>query len=103
MKLAILDDYQHLALKLADWDRLRRRGIEISVFHEAFASADEAAARLAPFEILCLMRERTPFPRALIERLPKLRFMALTGLRAPSLDLAACTARRSAANSVALW
>lgn len=94
MKLAILDDYQQLALKSADWDRLRRRGIEVSVFHESFASPEDAALRLAPFEVLVLMRERTPFPRALIERLPSLRFMALTGLRSASLDLAACTARR---------
>ncbi len=94
MKLAILDDYQRLALRLADWDRLKKRGVDITVFHDAFASADEAAAKLAPFDVLCLMRERTPFPRALIERLPKLKFIALTGLRAPSLDAAACTARR---------
>ena len=58
MNLAILDDYQHLALQSADWDRLRRRGVEITVFHDAFASEEEAAARLAPFEIVCLMRER---------------------------------------------
>ena len=94
MKVAILDDYQKLALKSADWDRLRRRGLEVSVFHQAFASQDDAAAKLAPFEVLVLMRERTPFPRALIERLPKLKFMALTGLRSASLDLAACSARK---------
>ena len=94
MKVAILDDYQKFALKSADWDRLRRRGLEISVFHQAFASQDDAAAKLAPFEVLVLMRERTPFPRALIERLPKLKFMALTGLRSASLDLAACSARK---------
>lgn len=94
MKLAILDDYQQLALKSADWDRLRRRGLEVSVFHEAFASRDEAAAELAPFEVLVLMRERTPFPRELIEKLPKLKFIALTGLRSASLDLPACSARR---------
>jgi len=94
MKLAIVDDYQRLALRVADWDRLRKRGVEITVFEQAFASADDAAAKLAPFDILCLMRERTPFPRALIERLPQLKFMALTGQRASSLDLAACSARR---------
>ena len=94
MKLAILDDYQRLALQSADWGRLRARGIDISVFHEAFASADDAAAKLAPFEVLVLMRERTPFPRALIERLPNLKFIALTGLRAASLDSQACSARR---------
>ena len=94
MKLAILDDYQRLALQSADWERLRRRGIEISVFHEAFSSEDDAAQKLAPFEALVLMRERTPFPRSLIERLARLRFVSLTGLRAPSLDTAACSARR---------
>ena len=94
MKLAILDDYQQLALQTADWDRLRRRGLELTVFHEAFASREDAAARLAPFEVLVLMRERTPFPRELIERLPKLKFISLTGLRSASLDLAACSAQR---------
>ena len=86
MNLAILDDYQHLALQSADWERLRRRGVVISVFHDAFASEEEAAARLAAFEIVCLMRERTPFPRSLVERLPKLKLVTLTGVRAPSLD-----------------
>jgi D-3-phosphoglycerate dehydrogenase len=94
LKLAVLDDYQQLALKSADWDRLRARGVEVSVFHGAFASRDEAVAKLAPFEILVLMRERTPFPRELIERLPNLKFMALTGLRSASLDLAACSLRK---------
>ena len=94
MKLAILDDYQRLALASADWDRLRRSGIEVSVFHEAFASVEDAAQKLAQFEILVLMRERTPFPRALIERLPKLKFISLTGLRAASLDMKACSERK---------
>ena len=94
MKLAILDDYQQLALKSADWDRLRKRGLEVTVFHEAFASQADAAAKLAPFEVLILMRERTPFPRELIDKLPKLKFMALTGPRSASLDLAACSARK---------
>jgi len=93
LNLAILDDYQHLALQCADWERLRRRGVRISVFHDAFASEEEAAARLAPFEIACLMRERTPFPRSLIERLPRLKLVTLTGVRAPSLDATACAER----------
>jgi D-3-phosphoglycerate dehydrogenase len=93
MRLAILDDYQRVALGSADWERLRRRGVEITVFHEAFASEEQAAERLAPFEVLCLMRERTAFPRSLIERLPRLRFVTYTGTRSPSLDAAACAAR----------
>jgi D-3-phosphoglycerate dehydrogenase len=94
VRLAVLDDYQELAEASADWGRLGRRGIEVTVFHEAFRSQGEAAAKLAPFEILVLMRERTPFPRSLIERLPKLKFIALTGLRSASLDFKACTERR---------
>jgi D-3-phosphoglycerate dehydrogenase len=86
VKLAILDDYQQVALKSADWDRLRKKGIEISVFHEAFPSPEKAAQSLAPFDILCLMRERMAFPRTLIERLPNLKFICLTGLRAGSMD-----------------
>ncbi|MFN0159839.1 MAG: D-2-hydroxyacid dehydrogenase family protein [Burkholderiales bacterium] len=94
MKVAILDDYQRLALASADWERLTPRGCEVAVFTEAFASQDEAAAKLAAFDILVLMRERTPFPRTLIERLPQLKFIALTGLRSASLDLAACSVRK---------
>ncbi len=92
-KLALLDDYQKVALRMADWDRLRKRGIEITVFNEPFASVDEAVQKLAPFEILGLLRERTAFPRALIEKLPNLRFMVLTGARAASLDDKAATER----------
>ena len=86
VKLALLDDYQKVALRMADWDRLKKRGVEITVFHEPFSSVDDAARKLAPFEILGLLRERTAFPRALIEKLPNLRFMVLTGARAASLD-----------------
>ena len=93
MKLAILDDYQRLALKSADWDRLKKQKVEITVFHEAFSSVDDAAKKLAPFEILCLLRERTAFPRALIERLPSLKFVSLTGIRAGSLDSKALAER----------
>ncbi len=93
MKLAILDDYQRVALKSADWDRLKKKDVEISVFHEAFASVDDAAKKLAPFDILCLLRERTAFPRTLTERLPSLKFVSLTGIRAGSLDSKALAER----------
>jgi len=92
MKLALLDDYQRVALKSADWKRLK--GVEISVFHEPFASVDDAAKKLAPFDMLCLLRERTAFPRALIDKLPNLKFVALTGIRAGSLDSAALAERK---------
>jgi len=94
LKLAVLDDYQQLALKSADWERLRRRGVEITVFHEAFLSQPDAIKKLSPFDVLVLMRERTPFPKALIEALPNLKFISMTGLRSASLDLAACSVRK---------
>jgi D-3-phosphoglycerate dehydrogenase len=94
MKLAILDDYMQVAMKSADWAGIRQRGVEITVFDKAFASADDAAVKLAPFEIVNLLRERTHFPRALIERLPNLKLIAMTGRRAPSLDIAAATDRK---------
>jgi phosphoglycerate dehydrogenase-like enzyme len=94
MKLAILDDYMRIALESADWDGIRRRGVEITVFDTAFTSVDDAATKLAPFDIVNLLRERTHFTRALIERLPNLKFIAMTGRRAPSLDLAAATEKR---------
>jgi len=93
MKLALLDDYQNVALKLADWDRLRRRGVGIVAFDQPFGSIDDAARGLASFEIVQLLRERQPFPKALIDRLPALKLIVLTGARAPSLDTAAATAR----------
>lgn len=91
MKLAILDDYMKVALASADWERLRKRGVEITVFDTAFASQDDAAAKLQSFEIVNLLRERTHFPRTLIGRLPNLKMIAMTGRRAPSLDIAAAT------------
>ena len=92
-KLALLDDYQKVAMRMADWDRLKKRGVEITVFHEPFSSVEDAAKKLAPFDMLGLLRERTAFPRALIEKLPNLKFMVLTGARASSLDDKAATDR----------
>ncbi|MCA0304346.1 MAG: D-2-hydroxyacid dehydrogenase family protein [Proteobacteria bacterium] len=93
VKLALLDDYQKVAHRMADWDRLKKRGVEITTFHEPFTSVEDAARKLAPFDILGLLRERTAFPRALIEKLPNLKFMVLTGARASSLDDKAATER----------
>jgi D-3-phosphoglycerate dehydrogenase len=92
-KLALLDDYQKVAMRMADWNRLKKRGVEITVFHEPFSSVEDAADKLKPFDILGLLRERTAFPRSLIERLPNLKFMVLTGARASSLDDKAATDR----------
>jgi len=88
MKLAILDDYQNVARKYADWDSLE--GVEVTVFDKPLQDAKQ---QLAPFDIVCLMRERTAFPKSLIDALPNLKFISLTGARSPSLDTAACKAR----------
>ena len=91
-RIAILDDSQHIAERVADWDGLRARGATVDVLR-APMTPDEAAARLAPYEVLVPLRERTPFPASLIDRLPRLKLIALTGARSPSLDIAACTAK----------
>jgi phosphoglycerate dehydrogenase-like enzyme len=86
--IAILDDYQNVALGMADWSRLQRQH-RIVVFNEHLPDLDAAARHLAPFDVIGIMRERTAFPRALFERLPKLRLLVTTGRRNASVDLAA--------------
>jgi phosphoglycerate dehydrogenase-like enzyme len=94
MRIAILDDYQRVALVSADWTPLRERpDTEIAVFHDHLVDDDAVVARLAPFEIVCVMRERTPLPRRILERLPKLRLIASTGRRNASIDAAAAEER----------
>jgi len=92
VKIAVLDDYQNRALAFADWSKVREKA-EITVFDRPFSDQAEAAKALAPFDVLCIMRERTPFPRALIESLPRLRFISSTGVRNNGLDLVAATER----------
>ena len=87
-KLAILDDYQGVALEMADWSTLPS-DIEITVFRDTLADLDAVAERLAPFEILAAMRERTPFPRPLFEKLPNLKLLVTTGMRNGAIDMKA--------------
>ena len=87
-RIAILDDWQHVAAASADWS-----GLAPDILSDPFPTEHAAAAILAPYSILIPMRERTPFPATLIARLPTLRLIALTGQRSPSLDIAACTAQ----------
>lgn len=89
MRVGVLDDWQGVARSSADWSGLEAKA-EMVVFPGAFADEDDAARQLADFDILLLMRERTPFPASLIGRLAKLRMIALTGARSPSLDTTAC-------------
>jgi phosphoglycerate dehydrogenase-like enzyme len=93
MRLAILDDYQNVALTMADWDGLRP-GVEIQTFHDTLASEDAVAERLRDFEIVVAMRERTAFRRTLLERLPKLKLLVTTGMLNASIDLKAAAERR---------
>lgn len=92
LRCAILDDYQNVALKLADWGPLADR-IDITVFDQPFASPDAVIAALQDFEIVCAMRERTPFSRAVIEALPKLKLLITSGMRNAAIDLEAAKAR----------
>ncbi|MBV9860334.1 MAG: D-2-hydroxyacid dehydrogenase family protein [Alphaproteobacteria bacterium] len=92
MRVSILDDYQGVALEMADWSALRGR-VEIVPEREAIADQDTAARVLAESEIVVAMRERTPFPRGLIERLPKLKLLITTGMRNASIDMAAARDR----------
>jgi len=92
MRVAVMDDWQGVALESADWSRLQARA-EVVVLQEPFSDEDSAVAGLGEFDALIPMRERTRLPASLIDRLPRLRMIALTGTRSPSLDLAACTRR----------
>jgi phosphoglycerate dehydrogenase-like enzyme len=87
-RCAILDDYQNIALKAADWSPVAK-DLDIKVFNQPLGSQDQVIKALADFEIICGMRERTPFPRAVISALPKLKLLITTGARNASFDLAA--------------
>lgn len=89
MRIAVLDDYQGVATELAAWASLNA---EVTVFRDP-ASGAALAERLAPFDVVCLMRERTPMPAALIAALPQLRLIVTTGMRNASVDVVAATAR----------
>jgi phosphoglycerate dehydrogenase-like enzyme len=92
IKIAVLDDYQGVALTLADWSAIARRA-QIRVFNDHLADPDALIERLLPFDIVCVMRERTPLRRDIIERLQNLKLIASTGPRNASIDLTAAAAR----------
>jgi phosphoglycerate dehydrogenase-like enzyme len=91
-KIAVLDDYQGVALKMADWSAVTARA-HVDVFSDHLADADAVVERLLPYDIVCVMRERTPLRAELIERLPNLKLIASTGPRNASIDLQAAAAR----------
>src|SRR6516165_792711 len=88
MRIAILDDYQNVALKMADWSALAARA-DITIFNDHLADPEALIERLAPFDIVAVMRERTPLPRELLQRLPRLKLIASTGPRNASIDTSA--------------
>jgi len=90
--IAVLDDYQKVALKMADWSRLQAKH-RVEVFTAPFTSEAEARKALAEFEVVCLMRERTPFGKSLIDGLPNLKLIVTTAMRNASIDVQAATAR----------
>ena len=89
MRLSILDDYQGVALDMADWAPVRGRTVEIAVERHAFADEDAVVRALADSEFVAAMRERTPFPKSVVDRLPKLKLLITTGMRNASFDIAA--------------
>lgn len=92
MKIAILDDYQDVAEHMADWSALQRDH-EVTFFNDIYEGLDGFAQRLQPFDIVGVMRERSPFRRDLLERLPNVKLLATAGMRNNAIDMEYCTER----------
>jgi D-3-phosphoglycerate dehydrogenase len=88
LRCAILDDYFNLALKVADWSKIEDR-VDVTVFNQPFSSQEATASALKDFEIVCAMRERTAFPRAMFDALPKLKLLITSGMRNAAIDIEA--------------
>jgi phosphoglycerate dehydrogenase-like enzyme len=91
-RVAILDDYQNVALKMADWSNIAN-DVDVKIFNEHLGGPDAVVKALQGFSIVSAMRERTGFPRAVIEKLPDLKLLMTTGARNASIDVAACAER----------
>ena len=92
IKIAVLDDYQGVAREVADWTEVERRA-QVDVFHDHLVGADAVVQRLLPYDAVCVMRERTPLRREVLERLPRLKLICSTGKRNASLDTVAAAER----------
>jgi phosphoglycerate dehydrogenase-like enzyme len=88
VRIAVLDDYQRVAARMVDW-AAAVPGAEVTCFPDHLAGEDAVAARLTGFDVVVAMRERTPFPRSLLARLPDLRLLVTTGRRNAAIDLSA--------------
>src|SRR5580658_9397214 len=92
VRCAILDDYQNVVLKLADWSKVKT-DVEFTVFNKHFGAPDKLIAALQGFQIVIAMRERTGFPKQVINALPNLKLLITTGMRNASIDTEAAKAR----------
>src|SRR5579884_1945635 len=92
VRCAILDDYQNIALQVADWSKIKG-DVELTVFNQHLGGSDKVVAALQDFEIVVAMRERTGFPRRVIDALPRLKLLITTGMRNASIDTEAAKAR----------
>ena len=92
MRVAILDDYQRVALSMADWPSIGA-GVSVHPFHDRLGTEDQVAERLRNFDVIVAMRERTPLRGSLIERLPLLKLIVTTGKRNAAIDVKAACAR----------
>jgi phosphoglycerate dehydrogenase-like enzyme len=90
VRVAVLDDYQDVARRFGDWDRLAGRA-EVTVFTDHVSDRDALVDRLSRFEVVVAMRERTPFPAAVLERLARLRLLVTTGVSNASIDVEAAS------------
>jgi phosphoglycerate dehydrogenase-like enzyme len=92
LRCAVLDDYQNVVLKVADWSKVKS-DVDLKIFNEHLGGPDKVIAALQDFAIVVAMRERTAFPRQVIEALPKLKLLITTGMRNASIDTEAAKAR----------
>lgn len=92
LNIAVLDDYIGISQQVADWGAIKSRA-NLVVFDRPLSVPDEAARALADFDVICTLRERMPIPAALIERLPRLKYIVVTGKRYDTVDVAAAAAR----------
>jgi phosphoglycerate dehydrogenase-like enzyme len=89
-RIAVLDDYQSVTARFADWSKVPEP-VDVVEFHDHLDDEDALVERLLPFDVVVAMRERTPFPRERLERLPNLRLLVTTGRRNASIDTGAAT------------
>jgi phosphoglycerate dehydrogenase-like enzyme len=101
-QIAALDDYQNVALKSADWSPVAERA-EITVFNYHISDPFALVERLLPFDVICVMRERTPLPRSIIQQLPQLKMIASTGPRNASIDAQAASERGISVTGTWYW